>query len=82
MHLNAPNICMTCQKGLWFPMNLTVHEHTHSHTGLLRCTNCPNVYTTHAAMDTHGVTHQGKKYTCPKCPYFSMDTQPNLRQHN
>ena len=62
-------------------MNLTIHECTHSRTGLFRCTNCPRQYTTHAAMDNHRLTHQGKKYTCPKWPYFSMDTEPNSRQH-
>ena len=82
MHLNAPHVCKTCQKGFWCPMKITVHEHTHSRTGLFRCINCPSVCTTCPAMDTHRVTHQGKRFIFPKCPYFSTDTQPNLRQHN
>ena len=82
MRLNAPHVCKICQKGFWFPMNLTVHERTHSHQGLFQCTNCPNMYTTQATINTHRVTHKGQKITCPKCPYFSTDTQPNLRQHH
>ena len=40
------------------------------------------MYTTRVAMDTHRVTHQGNKLSCAKCPFFSTDTQANLRQHN
>ena len=76
MLLNAPHVCKICQKGFWFPKNLIVHEHTHTHTGLFWCTNCSNMYTTQAAMDTHRVTHQGHKLSCAKCSFF----QPILRQ--
>ena len=80
-HLTAPHVCPTCRKGFWFPMNLAVHQRRHTGQGLFCCTNCPNQYTTHAAMDTHHLMHQGRKFTCAKCPYFNTDTAANLRQH-
>ena len=32
---------------------------THTRQGLFQCTHCANTYTTHAAMDTHRLVHQG-----------------------
>ena len=80
-HSRAPHVCRKCGKSFWFPMDLKIHERTHTGHSLIPCTNCSNKYTTHAAMDTSHLTHQGQKFTCQICPYFRTNTQANLHQH-
>ena len=57
-----------------------MHSLIHSGKGLFRCTNCTNMYTTRAAMDTHRLVQQQQKFQCDNCN-LSTDTAANLTQH-
>ena len=75
-----PHACSHCDKRFQFPMELTEHEHVHTHQDLIPCANCPQKFTTKWGMKLHAKVHQGYLFQCDHCKYNST-SQSNLDQH-
>ena len=70
-----------CNKAFQFKGALKDHLKVHTGMGMYPCTNCDLKFASNRAMLQHALKHQGKTYSCEKCPIKKTFSPYNLRQH-
>ena len=67
-HTGKKFACKYYNKAFQFKGALRDHLKVHTGKGMYPCTNCDLEFASNRAMLRHAMKHQGKTYSCAKCP--------------
>ena len=79
-HAGLKFACKVCNKAFQFKGALKDHVKVHTGSGMYPCTNCDLKFASNRAMLWHALKHQGKTYSCEKCPKKTSSPY-DMRQH-